>query len=151
MTPAEMKLVMWDMFVAGEVSMSDTTAAVRMHLKDSSTSNFDYVLRVHNLSKEDFLHSYKYYEAHPDVQSILIDSLVALNDRLVTSYERKYHYADSIRKKKTDTTTAAKPQPAKDSLKKAASIDTSVLHPAPLFRMKKKHPAQNAQKSRPVE
>ncbi|WP_447640277.1 MULTISPECIES: DUF4296 domain-containing protein [Chitinophagaceae] len=100
LTPAEMKPVMWDLFAAGELKISDTASAVRLHLMDSTTSLFSYVLRVHKLSQDTFLHSFKYYERNPDKQLILIDSLVDYNDRLVKLYEKKYHQEDSIRQKK---------------------------------------------------
>jgi len=119
MTPDSLKSVMWELFAVGELKVTDTTAAVRLHLKDSATSAFDYVLRIHNMSKETFMHSFKYYEAHADKQMDLIDTLIAYNDRQTTFYQNRYEKADSIRKKKAADTTKVKPATAakRDSLK----------------------------------
>ena len=115
MTPDALKPVLWDLFATGDLKLSDTSRATRMHLKDSVTAAFTYVLRIHNMTKDQFIHSFKYYEAHPDRQSILIDTLIAYNERQVKLYEKKQHKADSLRRSKTDTASMHKPRLATDT------------------------------------
>lgn len=104
MDPNEMKTVLWDLLAAGELKMSDTSATVRMHLKDSTTALFSHVLKIHNMSKDTFMHSYKYYEAHPDKQYDLIDTLASYTDRQLKIDEACYHLEDSLHRAKADTT-----------------------------------------------
>ncbi|MFT4203990.1 MAG: DUF4296 domain-containing protein [Chitinophagaceae bacterium] len=118
MTPDELKSVLWDLFVAGEMRMSDTTTAVRLHLKDSATSSFNYVLQIHKLGKDAFMHSFKYYQRHPDQQNILIDTLIAYNDRQVKLYEKRILVKDSLNGKKPDTAKRVDPSAVEDAAKK---------------------------------
>ncbi|PZP49230.1 MAG: hypothetical protein DI598_08370 [Pseudopedobacter saltans] len=120
LTPSELKVVVWDLMAAGEVKMSDTSSVVRLHLKDSATAAFSYVLQLHKMSKETFLHSLKYYEAHPDKENELLDTLIAYNDRQVKLYEEKYKKSDSAKNKKAtpiDTIISSPPKPEKLSEK----------------------------------
>ena len=107
MKPTEIKGIVWDMMMAGELYISDTSSAVRLHLKDSSTAAFNYVLLIHNLSKQSFLHSFQYYQAHPDKQSELIDTLIAYNDKQQKIFEKQNKRKDTTNKSKPKSDTAS--------------------------------------------
>ncbi|HEY2726121.1 MAG TPA: DUF4296 domain-containing protein [Parafilimonas sp.] len=71
----KMKLIVWDMTKAGEYGMylqeKDTTK------KKLTAVYLAEVLKLHNISKEDFFKSFKYYQAHPVLNQQLFDSVNA--------------------------------------------------------------------------
>ena len=76
-----MKLVLWDILKADEWY---TQTTIRDTLHKRVNENFLYyeeVYKIHHTNKEQFYHSYKFYETHPDQFKILIDSVVAYGDR----------------------------------------------------------------------
>lgn len=135
MTINELKVVIWDLMVAGEVKVADTTAKVRLNLKDSATSAFNYVLHVHKLSKESFLHSFKYYESHPDKENELVDSLIAYNDRNLKVYEKRQNKIDSL-KNKTDSLNKKKKE-AKDTIASVISKAAVLTRPDSAKKLEK--------------
>lgn len=76
-----MKLVLWDMLKADEW-YNQTTIKDTLHVR--LKENFLYyeeVYKVHQINKDQFYNSYKFYETHPDQFKVLIDSVVAFGDR----------------------------------------------------------------------
>lgn len=76
----KMKTITWDMMRAGELAQD-------LYAKDTITINqktimlYQQVFAVHGISKEDFYQSAKYYQAHPDLNEILVDSISAYSSR----------------------------------------------------------------------
>jgi len=74
----KMQAVLWDMLRADEF------LGVYVLAKDSSLNNkqesalmFDQVLRIHKCSKEEFNKSLLFYQSHPEIFKIVLDSLYA--------------------------------------------------------------------------
>lgn len=88
LSPEELEPVIWDLMAAGEMRISDTTKMTRLHIKDSTTASFQYVLQIHHLDKRTFFESYRYYEHHPEKQEVLIDSLIAFNERKIKALDK---------------------------------------------------------------
>ena len=122
--PEEMKMIIWDLEKAGQFVSNDTSAAVRLNLKDSTTAEFRKVLAIHKTTQDAFLKSLVYYEQNPEAFKTLIDSTTAMAGRIQVKIERQRHVKDSIRNKHiTDSTKIA------DSLKKSQTIkDTTRQH-----------------------
>lgn len=86
----KMEVVLWDIIQAERFS-------VLFLLKDSASKNvqlekfklYDQVFKLHKVSKEDFIESYKYYLSRPDMAKIIVDSIAAKAERQkAESYSR---------------------------------------------------------------
>ncbi|MDD2791740.1 MAG: DUF4296 domain-containing protein [Sediminibacterium sp.] len=77
----EMKLIIWDIMKADEyysrLSANDT--ANRYH--NENLRLYDQLFRSHQITKEKFYQSYKYYASHPAAFKVLIDSVDAVSRR----------------------------------------------------------------------
>lgn len=101
MQPNEMKVIVWDMIAADEISSDDMVADTTVKLFGASVKNYSKVLQIHKISKEEFNRNLRYYEEHPDKQKILYDSVIAYANRLK---------ARPIKKSITDTGNLVKPE-----------------------------------------
>ena len=122
--PEEMKMIIWDLEKAGQFVSNDTSIAVRLNLKDSTTAEFQKVLAIHKTTQDAFLKSLVYYEQNPEEFKTLIDSTTAMAARIQVKIERQRHIKDSTRNKHvTDSLRIT------DSLKKSQLIkDTTRQH-----------------------
>ena len=71
----EMKVVMWDMMKADELNNLLATKDTGFAAKKMNFAYYEQVFKLHNISREQFYRSLKYYESHPPEMKILIDSL----------------------------------------------------------------------------
>ncbi len=82
----QMKFIVYDVLQAEELAPlmypKDTVAA-----KLKTTGLFQQVFAIYKISREDFYKSFHYYEAHPDMNQILFDSLSQYANR-----KRQEHY-----------------------------------------------------------
>ncbi|HEY6976500.1 MAG TPA: DUF4296 domain-containing protein [Chitinophagaceae bacterium] len=76
----KMKLIVWDMIRAGALS-ENKFGRYPDSLKMKSIQMFQQVFAVHGITKDEFYKSYRYYEAHPDKNKILMDSVYAYANR----------------------------------------------------------------------
>ncbi len=81
MEPEKMQAVFWDYFRADayarefnkkDILKNDTIENARLQKK---------IFSYYNISREDFNRSYNYYFAHPELMSVLMDSMVAKQTR----------------------------------------------------------------------
>jgi len=82
MQPNELKVIVWDMIAADEISSDEIIADTTIKLFGTSIKNYKKVLQIHRLSKEEFFKNLRYYEEHPDHQKVLYDSVMAYANRL---------------------------------------------------------------------
>lgn len=142
--PEEMKLIMWDMLRADEVaSLEGVRDTIPNNLLTHAVAKYEQVFAIHQTNKEQFYHSYQYYQEHPEEHKILMDSLAAYGNRVKEMKEKKEnakrdslqkaaHIADSLAGKK-DTLSIKK-----DTLNKGAGKDS--IKPMPLMRDTMKRP-----------
>lgn len=76
----KMKVIMWDMIRAGEMAQNNFTTDTAKMAKRSKEL-FLQVFAIHNITKDEFYNSYHYYEAHPDKNKILLDSVSNYSNR----------------------------------------------------------------------
>ena len=114
----KMQVVMWDMEQADQYaalavakdSVAKDSVAKGSTAKDSTSKDpaahfapfdvkaetlklYEEVFRLHDISREEFSKSYRYYLAHPELNQMLFDSLISLGSRLRTeSYSRPNYY-----------------------------------------------------------
>lgn len=103
--PKEMKELMWDLLVYGQVTSIDTNANVRLHIKDSMTAQMQTVLNWHHVTQKEFMYSLHFYELHPKVQAELYDSLNAYAIKKQAAWTKK-HTPKKIPSAKPDTVKA---------------------------------------------
>lgn len=78
----EMQNVLWDMVQADQYSTYLAKDSGRIDLKLENMRLYDQVFQLHHVSREKFTKSYKYYMAHPELTQALMDSLLAMGNRL---------------------------------------------------------------------
>jgi hypothetical protein len=71
----DMKLIMWDMLKADEYYIKLTTNDTAQQFKNENFRLYDQVFRAYKINRKQFYSSYKYYESHPDLFKVLIDSV----------------------------------------------------------------------------
>src|SRR5690348_8704583 len=101
--PAKMQSVMWDLMQAD--AMAEYYAAKDSALSDLAkhVNNYQNVLALHKISKEDFKRSLSYYQGHPSKLKVILDSLQAFTERTqpADTTKKRNHPAvpDSVKKK----------------------------------------------------
>jgi hypothetical protein len=71
----QMKTIMWDMMKADELNNLQSTKDTGFAGKKMNFAYYEQVFKLHQISREQFYRSLKYYESHPLQMKILIDSL----------------------------------------------------------------------------
>jgi hypothetical protein len=80
----EMQNVLWDMIQADQYLDFVAKDSAHINVKLEDLRLYDQVFQLHHISREKFSDSYKYYMAHPELTQTLMDSLLAMGNRLRT-------------------------------------------------------------------
>lgn len=83
----DMKLLMWDIAQADAYSTQYVARDSAKNIKAETIKLYQQVFALHKTDKNQFVKSIKYYEANPEKQKILLDSLLQYANR-VKSQER---------------------------------------------------------------
>jgi len=75
----KMKVIIWDMTEAGEYAtfLKEKDSTIR----SLNTAYFSEVLSLHHINKNSFTKSFDFYQAHPSLNKILMDSVYAYASR----------------------------------------------------------------------
>lgn len=104
----EMGKVMWDMIQADRFSLQYLTRDTGKDIKTENFKLYEQVFQVHKITRDEFVHSYKFYLSRPDLHKVIFDTLSARGERKrvdiykADSTERKI--ADSLSRKIADST-----------------------------------------------
>ncbi|MGN6617768.1 MAG: DUF4296 domain-containing protein [Ilyomonas sp.] len=79
LTPEKMKPVLWDMILADQYILSKDPN--QDSIKSQAIVKFEEVFAKHKIDKESFYNSFRYYEEHPDLLKVLMDSAAAYGTR----------------------------------------------------------------------
>ena len=121
----DMQNVLWDMIQADQYSTYFAKDSGRINLKLENMRLYDQVFQLHHVSREKFTKSYKYYMANPVLTQALLDSLVAMGNRL-----RSETYNRAVNKPVSTPPLTIVPAPGTPSTKApAATVPTH--HPLP--------------------
>lgn len=71
----KMKFIIWDLINAGEYAKMQVPVDSIKQLESKSEVYFLEIFQKHDVSREEFYKSYRYYESHPDKNKILMDSV----------------------------------------------------------------------------
>ena len=77
-----MQAVYWDMMRADEMVNYNATADTSYNRIENQEAYYQAILRMHNITKETFRKSKEYYESHPELLKIILDSVYAKGERL---------------------------------------------------------------------
>jgi hypothetical protein len=121
----KMEKVLWDMIQAERYRESFIRDSSK-NLKTETFKLYAQVFEIHQVSKDEFIKSYKFYMSRPDIARIMFDSLATrANRRREELYKPKpldtanvKQKVDSLKKNdtaKVDTTKATKVKPVKQA------------------------------------
>lgn len=79
LSPEKMKPVLWDIILADQYILSKDPN--EDSLKSKAIIKFEEVFAKHRINKETFYNSFRYYEEHPDLLKVLMDSVAAYGAR----------------------------------------------------------------------
>jgi hypothetical protein len=134
----DMQNILWDMVQADQYSAYLAKDSARVNLKLENMRLYDQVFQLHHISREKFTKSYKYYMAHPELTQTLMDSLLAMGNRIRTeNYNRPIFHPVS-----TPPLTTVPVQPAPGQKTPAQTMPTQ-KNPT------QKAPAQSAPGAKP--
>jgi hypothetical protein len=78
----KMEKVLWDMILADQYSAYYLAKdSARINVKKETLKLYQQVFQLHQVSREEFLKSYKYYVDHPRISKTLFDSLASMGNR----------------------------------------------------------------------
>ncbi|HXB07908.1 MAG TPA: DUF4296 domain-containing protein [Puia sp.] len=78
----DMQMVLWDMIQADQYATFFAKDSAHLNLKLENMRLYEQVFQLHHVSREEFARSYKYYMAHPELTQTLLDSLIAMGNRI---------------------------------------------------------------------
>ena len=113
----KMEKILWDMvqadrFVANYIMTKEGDSATK---KLQATETYEQVFRLNKISRDEFLKSYKFYLARPDITKVMFDSISARADRQRSEIYRSSPKALLLNRR--DSLLRA------DSIRKADSIE----------------------------
>jgi hypothetical protein len=97
--PPKMQAILWDILRADEFVLNYTRHDSSASLKDKSTRLYSEVFKIHNITRSQFEKSIDFYNLHPDLFKIVIDSLEKKKTDLNSQLPSHTLIADSLRKK----------------------------------------------------
>jgi hypothetical protein len=123
----KMTPILWDMVEADQYAAMLIKDSAHVDPKLERLRLYEQVFRSHDISREKFEKSYKYYKEHPEINQILYDSLAAQGSR----YRTEAYAHPSVR----PVVTPVIPPPVTKPVTPPAGRTTPVTHPAanPLF------------------
>ena len=94
----DMKKVMWDMIQADRFSTQFLERDTSKNVKTETFKLYEQVFKLHKITRDEFVYSYKFYLSRPDISKVMFDSLAAFANR----QRAEIYKADPV-KKTTDT------------------------------------------------
>ena len=77
LAPEEMQKVVYDIMQIDEFINSFLYKDSSIDIKKERSIYYEKVFKIHHTNRRDFYASFKYYQQHPDLQKLLLDSLTA--------------------------------------------------------------------------
>lgn len=70
-----MQAVLWDVLRSGEVVAYYKQRDTSLNVSAKQIELLDTIFSIHNITKEDFRRSLKFYQSHPQLLQVILDSL----------------------------------------------------------------------------
>ena len=79
----EMEKVMWDMIQADRFSSQfmERDSTLHKNIKIENLKQYERVFELHKVTREEFVHSFKFYLSRPDINRVLFDTMAARANR----------------------------------------------------------------------
>jgi hypothetical protein len=77
----KMEVVLWDMILADRYSANFLVKDSTKNLKEETFKMYDQVFTLHKITRQQFVKSFKYYLARPDIAQKMLDSLATHANR----------------------------------------------------------------------
>lgn len=79
----EMEKVMWDMIQADRFSSQflERDSVARKNIKTENLKLYEKVFQLHQITRDEFVHSFNFYLSRPDLNKVLFDTLSARANR----------------------------------------------------------------------
>src|SRR5437879_1949166 len=87
MKPPQMQEVLWDMLSADALASELVKKDTSLKLKAKNIELYKQVFRAHNITRSDFELSYSFYQKHPEIMRVLMDSMNAQRDKKSIQYK----------------------------------------------------------------
>ncbi|MES1218120.1 MAG: DUF4296 domain-containing protein [Bacteroidota bacterium] len=85
----QMQVVLWDILRTDEFVLNYVKKDSLHNKKDESTRLYEEVFRIHKTTKEQFKKSVDYYNSHPEMLKVILDSLESRKNSVLTDFHRK--------------------------------------------------------------
>jgi Domain of unknown function (DUF4296) len=95
----QMQAVLWDMLRTDEFVMNYFKNDSVRSKKDESTKLYEEVFRIHKTNREQFKKSMNFYNGHPDLLKVVLDSLENRKNTIIQDVYKKPLVPDSARKR----------------------------------------------------
>jgi hypothetical protein len=79
--PERMQTVLWDVLRADEMAGYYASQDSSLQTLNTYTGYYQHILNIHNISKEEFRTSLKYYQNNPVLFKVVLDSLQSFAER----------------------------------------------------------------------
>ena len=113
----KMEEVLWDMIQAERFTSTFVAKDSSKNVKTENFKLYAQVFSIHQITKEEFIKSYKFYLSRPDIARVMFDSLASkANRRREEQYQSESKKADSA--KPAPPVVPATPVPTADSIQK---------------------------------
>jgi hypothetical protein len=78
----KMQSVLWDMIQADRFSVLFVAKdSAKKNLQTENLKSYEKVFQIHQISKDEFVKSYKYYLTRPDLAKLIFDSIATKAER----------------------------------------------------------------------
>ena len=79
--PREMEVIMWDMIKADNLAQQRVRYNATLDKNKEDISLLDTVFDIHKITKVDFDRSLTFYQNHPEMMKIILDSIRSFSDK----------------------------------------------------------------------
>jgi Domain of unknown function (DUF4296) len=112
--------VMWDMIQADRFASQFLGKDSLQHVKTETFKLYEEVFQLHKITKDEFVHSYKFYLSRPDINKVLFDSLSSWSNR----QRADMYKTDSLARAITARADSIARVTKVDSIAKAVKVDS---------------------------
>lgn len=81
LAPDQMRPIVYDLIRSDELVNNYLLRDTSLKADEQHIKMYEQVFKIHKISRDEFYKSFSYYQAHPDVNKLLLDSLLSYSNR----------------------------------------------------------------------
>lgn len=128
----KMESVLWDIIQAERYTSTYLATDTSKNIKLENFKLYDQIFQIHNISKDEFIESYKFYLSRPDIARVLFDSITARSNREREDLYKPKPQADSANAEPSKPDSADTVKPTTDTVKAVKPAKPTQPVPAPV-------------------